>query len=459
MTLSRRAFLTASAALILAPKQPSARAAAPGGWRSHGFDLSQTRHNAAERVLTASTVARLEPRWALETGSGVTGTPAVVGEHVVVGSWDGKVYAADRRSGATRWTFDAGTRRYPPNRTLGVYASPAIAGSTVVVACDRLLALDLRGGKLRWERTIGDPATSLEYFWAPPLVHDGAVYAGVSAGSETHTRGRIVRVSLETGEVEWTFFTVAEDVAGGALVASPSYDPADGTLWVATGNPFHVRPGPMAHSCSVLALDARTSEIRWAEQVHAHDTQNLDLNCPPLLLDVVDPKGRPRRLVVVGGKDGVRAWDRDRRELLWHVQLTPPLPAGGREALATTGPEAGPIAAAEGLVFFASNNHDDGGCLLAALEAASGRMRWLRPLPAFQHAPLSVAGGVVYLGLGDGTLRAWRAHDGELLWEHEAGDPIAGGPAIAGGMLFVGTGAGEFLPGRKLLAFALPEDA
>ena len=32
---------------------------------------------------------------------------------------------------------------------------------------------------------------------------------------------------------------------------------------------------------------------------------------------------------------------------------------------------------------------------------------------------------------------------------------IAGGAAIAHGMVFVGTGAGAFLPGNKLMAFAL----
>src|SRR5262249_41270246 len=108
-----------------------------------------------------------------------------------------------------------------------------------------------------------------------------------------------------------------------------------------------------------------------------------------------------------------------------------------------------------GLVFFASNNHQDKGRQVAALEAATGEIRWVHTLPAFQFGPLSVAGGVVFLGLADGRLRAWRAKDGEFVWESLQGQPIAAGPAIARGMVFVGTGAGSYIQGNKLLAFAL----
>ena len=450
--LSRRSFL-ASSAVIAGATLLSRRALAGerDDWPQHGCGAAETRHNSGEAAIRPESVARLALRWDFEAGSGITGTPAVVGERVVVGSWDGRVYALERASGKRLWTFEAGTRGYPPDRRLGISASPAVSGGSVFVACDRLIALDLERGRVRWERVVGDPERSFEYFWAPPLVHGGRLYAGVSSGSETLTRGRIVCVDAATGRPLWTFFTVPAAVSGGAVIASPALDPRSGALYVATGNPFHLLAGNLAYSSSVTALDAATGALRWADQVHPHDTRNLDLNCPPMLLR--DRGGK--RLVVVGGKDGIRAWDRETRKRLWHVQLTPARPPAGGEALPTTGPEAGPTAAAGGLVFFASNNHADKGCAVAAIDAASGEIRWLHFLPAFQLGPLSVAGGVVFLGLTDGKLRAWSAAEGELLWESPAGPAIAGGPAIAHGMVFVGTGAGQFLPGRKLLAFAL----
>jgi outer membrane protein assembly factor BamB len=330
-----------------------------------------------------------------------------------------------------------------------VFAAAAVDRGRVFVACDRVLALDVETGSRVWERTIGDPDRTYEYFWAAPLVHDGRLFAGVSAGSETETRGRVVCLNAASGEVVWTFHTVAASVSGGSLIAPPSLDAATGTLYAATGNPFHVADGPLRWSSSLVALDAARGTLRWGDQVHPHDTHNLDLNCSPMIVRV-----RDRTLVVAGGKDGIRAWDVERRRRLWHVELVPALPPGGDEALPTTGPEAGPAAAADGLVFFASNNHADKGSIVAALDATTGEIRWLHSLPAFQFGPLSVAAGVVYLGLVDGKIRAWRATDGSPLWESAAGQPIAGGPSIARGMLFVGRGAGEFLPGNELTAFA-----
>jgi outer membrane protein assembly factor BamB len=421
--ISRRAFLASSATaatmMVLRPAPLLASDVSSGDWPSHGVDVQQTRHNPGEATLGPENVSRLQLRWEFEAGSGITATPAVIGDRVIVGSWDGRVYALDRRSGKSLWTFDAGVRRYPPDRQLGVFASPAVVGRTVYAVADRILALDIERGERLWERTIGDPAVTGEYFWAPPLAHANRLYAGVSGGSETETRGRIVCVDTTSGAVRWIFFTVASDVAGGALFAAPSLDPRTRTLYAATGSPFHVRPGPLRHSCSLIALDAATGALRWADQIIPHDTRNLDLNCPPMLLSVVHG-GRRRDLIVVGGKDGIRAWDRTTRRRLWRVQLTPALPPGGKESLPTSGPETGPTAAAGGLVFFASNNHQDQTCLIAALEAATGELRWLHSLPAFQFGPMSVANGVVYLGLIDVGIAARSAHrrrSGDCSWD------------------------------------------
>ena len=454
-TISRRTFLASSVIATASVSRPIPlfAKALPSDWPSHGWSIEQTRHNLRESTLGPENISRLALRWEFEAGSGITGTPAVVGDRVIVGSWDGRVYALSRLTGKPVWTFEAGVRNYPPDRRLGIFASPAVEGRAVYVASDRLRALDIETGKQIWERIIGEPEKTFEYFWAPPLIHTGKLYAGASDGSETETRGRIVCLDPATGALLWNFFTVAPKTAGGALFAALSLDPRTRTLYAATGSPFHVGPGPLPYSCSLIALNADRGTLRWADQVHPHDTRNLDLNCPPMLLSV--PRGgRLLHLIVVGGKDGIRAWDRQTRKRLWHTQLTPALPPNGKESLPTTGPETGPTATAYGLIFFASNNHMDKSCLIAAIDASTNEIRWLHCLPAFQFGPMSVANGVVYLGLADGKLRGWRAQDGLQLWESSPAQPIAAGPAIAQGMVFIGTGAGPYLPGKKLLAFA-----
>src|SRR5437867_6362520 len=241
--LSRRRFLAASAATLssalLAPGLRARGESPPNDWASHGFGPQQRRHNPSERDITPESVARLALRWEFEAGSGITSTPAVVGDRVIVGSWDGRAYYLDRRSGRLLWSFEAGQRTYPPDRRLGIFASPAVARATVYLASDRLIALSLDTGSLLWERTIGSPETTLEYFWAAPLVHRGRLYAGVSAGSETRTRGRLVCLDAENGRPRWSFATVPEERAGGGLIAPPSLDVTTRTLYAATGNPSH----------------------------------------------------------------------------------------------------------------------------------------------------------------------------------------------------------------------------
>src|SRR5207244_7646634 len=166
------------------------RGGAAADGRHPGCGAGGPRHNSGEAAIRRESVARLALRWDFEAGSGITGTPAVVGERVVVGSWDGRVYALERASGKRLWTFEAGTRGYPPDRRLGISASPAVSGGSVFVACDRLIALDLERGRVRWERVVGDPERRFEYFCAPPLVHGGRLYAGVSAWIQSLPRGR-----------------------------------------------------------------------------------------------------------------------------------------------------------------------------------------------------------------------------------------------------------------------------
>src|SRR5438876_8985014 len=269
--LSRRRFLAASAATLtsalLAPRLRARGESPPNDWASHGFGPEQRRHNPAERDITPESVSRLAVQWEFEAASGITSTPAVVGDRVLVGSWDGRASCLDRRSGRLLWSFEAGQRTYPPDRRLGIFASPAVERSTVYLASNRLIALSLDSGSLLWERAIGSPATTLEYFWAAPLVHQGRLYAGVSAGSETRTRGRVVCVDAESGRLRWSFATVPAESAGGALIAPPALDVATRTLYAATGNPFRATPGSDGgdHTSSLVALDATSGRLRWAD--------------------------------------------------------------------------------------------------------------------------------------------------------------------------------------------------
>src|SRR2546422_10999823 len=180
LEISRRRFIAASAATLTSALLPHglrrSGESPPNDWASHGFGPEQRRHNPVEGDITPESVSRLAMQWEFEAASGITSTPAVVGDRVIVGSWDGRAYCLDRRSGRLLWSFDAGQRTYPPDRRLGIFASPAVERSTVYLASDRLIALSLESGSLLWGRAIGSPATPLEDFSAAALVHRGPLY-------------------------------------------------------------------------------------------------------------------------------------------------------------------------------------------------------------------------------------------------------------------------------------------
>jgi polyvinyl alcohol dehydrogenase (cytochrome) len=79
--------------------------------------------------------------------------------------------------------------------------------------------------------------------------------------------------------------------------------------------------------------------------------------------------------------------------------------------------------------------------------------------------------GIVFSGAMDGHLRAYSMKDGSVVWDYDTGvafDTVngvkgkggsldAGGPTLAGGMLYVHSGYGRIIgqPGNVLLAFSV----
>src|SRR5262249_2603023 len=94
-----------------------------------------------------------------------------------------------------------------------------------------------------------------------------------------------------------------------------------------------------------------------------------------------------------------------------------------------------------------------------------------RPCSPAQSAAVSGIPGAVFSGAMDGHLRAYSTEDGKVLWDYDSvrdfetvnavkargGAFDGGGPVIAGGMLFVTSGYGQWgaAPGNALLAFAV----
>ena len=90
-----------------------------------------------------------------------------------------------------------------------------------------------------------------------------------------------------------------------------------------------------------------------------------------------------------------------------------------------------------------------------ALDAFTGGLVWDAPDAASSLSPVGIVNGLVFAGENLGAFKARDVSNGLPLFTFNAGGPIASGPVIADGMVFVGVGV---LPGsgetEGLYAFA-----
>ena len=111
---------------------------------------------------------------------------------------------------------------------------------------------------------------------------------------------------------------------------------------------------------------------------------------------------------------------------------------------ACTTTQAAPAADGDPVAMFRGDAAHSGTYAATAGRALAG-VRWHVTTEGDVIGSPAVAGGVVYVGSGDGTLYALDRATGAVRWRVDAGSAIASSPAVGGGLVFVGTRDGRFL--------------
>ena len=293
-------------------------------WPSyHGSDTGN-RHSPLDRIHRGN-VRDLALQWfyPIPDMPMIEGTPVVIAGVMYVTAVN-QVYALDATTGREIW-------RYSQPRTEGLVGDPAIGlnrgvavrGDLVFTVTDHahVIALDRFTGELVWDTEMDDYREHYGAVAAPLVVGD-LVVAGISAG-DTGLRGFLDAYHAETGERAWRFWTIpapgepGSETWGdpevlrrgcGATWLTGSYDAELDLLYWATGNPCpdlngERRPGDNLYTNSVVALRPRTGEMEWYFQFTPHDTHDWDAQEPLLLIDE-QFRGRPRKLLVQGNRNG-----------------------------------------------------------------------------------------------------------------------------------------------------------
>ncbi len=457
-----------------------------GEWLMYGRNYLNQRYSPLDKI-TKENVSQLKPVFGYSTGgkfAGLEATPLFHDGTLYFTADYARVFALDARTGTVKWywepEYEDGLEAVlccgPVNRGL------AISGDKVYVGTldARLVALNIKDGSVAWEKKIDEWQNAYASTGAP-LVVKGKVIVGI-AGAEYGMRGYVRAYDAETGTELWTRHTIPGPgepdhdtwpgdtwkTGGASTWQTGAYDPETNLLYWGTGNPgpwnSDLRKGDNKWSCSLLAIDVDTGEIKWGYQYTPNDAWDYDGNNAPALMDVTID-GKPRKVAVQANRNGfLYVLDRVTGEFIyasatieginWTSGLDPktgrptvneekrPKSGGDKVEPVIPGLEGGtnwfPIASNpdKGIVYLNTND-------------------WVMSLKAWKPEDVVYKAGSLYMGVDyqmyrhkdkTGYLKAFDVANKKWLWELPSALPMfAGVLATKNGLLFTGDQLGNFM--------------
>lgn len=280
---------------------------------SWGMGTEGQRYSPLSKINTQN-IKGLVPAWSFSFGGekqrGQESQPVVVGGKMFVTGSYSRLFALDAKTGTKLWQYE---HRLPDgimpccdvvNRGAAVFDNLVIF--TTLDA--QMVALDQNTGKVVWKEKLDDYAAGYSNT-AAPIIAKGLLLTGVSGG-EFGVVGRVDARDPKTGKMVWTrpmveghmgykFDAAGNKIengisgttnktwpgdlwktGGAATWMGGSYDSKTGLAYFGTGNPApwnsHLRPGDNLYSCSTVAIDVATGQIKWHFQGTPNDGWDYD---------------------------------------------------------------------------------------------------------------------------------------------------------------------------------------
>jgi alcohol dehydrogenase (cytochrome c)/quinohemoprotein ethanol dehydrogenase len=470
---------------------------------SHGRTYDEQRFSPLNQV-TAANVGELGLAWFadLDTNRGQEATPLVVDGVLYVSTAWSKVKAYRAATGEKLWEYDpqvAGGWAVHAccdvvNRGVAVWEGKVFVGTID----GRLVALEASTGKPVWDVNTIDKTKPYTITGAPRVVK-GNVLIG-NGGAELGVRGYISAYDAATGKMNWRFYTVPGNPAdgfenpamemaaktwsgewwflggGGTVWDSMAYDPQLDLLYVGVGNgtPWnHTHrsqgKGDNLFLASIVALDPDDGSYVWHYQSSPGETWDHTATQQIVLADL-EIAGSKRRVVMQAPKNGFfYVLDARSGELISAKNFSEISWATGVD-MKTGRPIETPEA-----------RYNQTRKLFRSLQNPNGAHTWhsmsyspltgLVYIPVHQsnfvyghdagfkprslttntgvdfsgNAPANAKAAEAALDSAQGRLIAWNPVTQTEAWRVERAGPANGGAlSTAGGLVFQGTGSGEF---------------
>jgi alcohol dehydrogenase (cytochrome c) len=514
---------------------------------SWGMGTQGQRHSPLKQINTQS-VRNLVPAWNFSFGGekqrGQESQPLIHnGKMFVTGSYS-RMFALDAKTGAKLWKYE---HRLPEgimpccdvvNRGGALFGNLVIFGTLDA----QLVALNQDTGDVVWKEKIDDFAAGYSSS-AAPLIAGGLLLTGVSGG-EFGVVGRVEARDPMTGKMVWMRpvveghmgYTFDKDgnkkengisgttnkswpgdlwkTGGAATWLGGTFDAKTGMAYFGTGNPApwnsHLRKGDNLFSCSTVAIDIKTGQIKWHYQNTPNDAWDYDgvnefvtfdmdgkrvggkadrngffyvndattgqlVNAFPFVKKIswatgIDLKtGRPNFVPENRSGDPVASADGKKGS---SVFATPSFLGGKNQMPMAYSPETKlfyvpsnewgmeiwnePVTYKKGAAYLGSGftikTLSDGAIgALRAINPKTGKIEWEVP----NNAPLwggvlTTAGNLVFWGTPEGFLKAADAKTGKVVWQYQTGTGIVAPPVSweANGEQFISvvTGWGGAVP-------------
>ncbi|WP_075618747.1 pyrroloquinoline quinone-dependent dehydrogenase [Paenisporosarcina indica] len=477
-----------------------------GNFPTNGYDYGLTRH-VPFKEITQDNVSDLGLVWSKnfkdingDIPAGNQSFPVIVDGIAYVTTSMNYVYAFDAVTGDVKWEWEPPTEIIEnakstslPNANRGV----AVADGKVFIITNNVgvASIDQKTGETIEYVKLSDfyPDLTPEngyYETTAPTYYDGKIFVG-SSGGDNGVRGFELALKSDDLTPAWDepFWTVppkGEDWladglfgGGGAVWMQPSVDEETGMVYFSAGNPApdfygEKRPGANPHTNSVVAVDADTGKLIWAQQQTSHDLWDYDTADSPTIINAT-VNDKKQKLVVVGTKGAEWfAYDAATGEPVYEnvafgkIDHAPPTPEGtlvypgilGGQNYATDtydpnlnlalipsieqgaiikvagneeeAKQEGPPGAAAFGTSYAPPADEPATGKITAIDVNNGKIKWQIETPEPQRGGLtSTTTGLSFYGELSGKVKALDTATGKNVWEFQTtGETISAAPSI-----------------------------